>query len=215
VARTQTPLTRDRIVATAVALADADGLAKLSMRSIAAELGVEAMSLYHHVRGKEALLDAMVDVVFGEFHDPVAGGDWRAELRRRSQSGREAMKRHRWAIGLMDSRSTPGPQSLHHHDAMLGCLRGAGFDLEMTGHAFALLDAHLYGFVVQELALPFEGEAELAALGAGILGALPEGELVHFREYTLERALQPGYSFAPEFDWGLDLVLDGLAARVS
>jgi AcrR family transcriptional regulator len=214
-ARTQTPLTRDRIVATAVALADADGLAKLSMRSIAAELGVEAMSLYHHVRGKEALLDAMVDVVFGEFHDPVAGGDWRAELRRRSQSGREAMKRHRWAIGLMDSRSTPGPQSLHHHDAMLGCLRGAGFDLEMTGHAFALLDAHLYGFVVQELALPFEGEAELAALGAGILGALPEGELVHFREYTLERALQPGYSFAPEFDWGLDLVLDGLAARVS
>jgi AcrR family transcriptional regulator len=214
VARTQTPLTRDRIVATAVALADADGLAKLSMRSIAAELGVEAMSLYHHVRGKEALLDAMVDVVFGEFHDPVAGGDWRAELRRRSQSGREAMKRHRWAIGLMDSRTTPGPQSLHHHDAMLGCLRGAGFDLEMTGHAFALLDAHLYGFVVQELALPFEGEEELADLGAGILGALPEGELVHFREYTLERALQPGYSFAPEFDWGLELVLDGLAARV-
>jgi AcrR family transcriptional regulator len=214
VARTQLPLTRDRIVATAVALADAGGLARLSMRSIAAELGVEAMSLYHHVRGKEALLDAMVDVVFGEFHDPVAGGDWRAELRRRSQSGREAMKRHRWAIGLMDSRTTPGPQSLHHHDAMLGCLRGAGFDLEMTGHAFALLDAHLYGFVVQELALPFEGEEELADLGAGILGALPEGELVHFREYTLERALQPGYSFAPEFDWGLELVLDGLAARV-
>jgi AcrR family transcriptional regulator len=208
------PLSHERIVSTAVELADDQGLTGLSMRSLARQLGVEAMSLYHHVPNKEALLDAMVDAVFAELHDPAAGGDWREELRLRSRSGREAMKRHRWAIGLMDSRSNPGPQTLHHHDAVLGCLRAAGFDLPMVGHAAALLDAHLYGFVVQEVALPFQDAAELEDLVETMLAALPEGELVHFREFALGHALQPGYSFGDEFDWGLELVLDGLAARL-
>lgn len=198
----------------AVALADEQGLAGLSMRSLARQLGVEAMSLYHHVPGKEALLDGMVDAVFAELHDPVAGGDWHEELRLRSRSGREAMKRHRWAVGLMDSRSNPGPRTLQHHDAVLGCLRAAGFDLPMVGHAAALLDAHLYGFVVQEVALPFQDAAGLEGLAQGMLDALPEGELVHVREFALGHALLPGYSFADEFDWGLELVLDGLAARL-
>ena len=102
------------------------------------------------------------------------------------------MKRHPWAIGLMDSRRTPGPETLRHHDAVLGCLRAAGFSLALTGHAAALLDAHLYGFVVQELALPFQAEGELAEIGAEILGALPEAELPHFQEFALDHALQPG-----------------------
>ena len=208
-------LTLDRICGTAVEVADRDGLDGLSMRALARALGVEAMSLYHHVPHKEALLDLMVDAVFAEFHDPRPGGDWRAELRERSEVGRAAMKRHPWAIGLMDSRRTPGPQTLHHHDAVLGCLRGAGFSLALTGHAAALLDAHLYGFVIQEVSLPFEGSEELAEIGAEMLPALPEGELVHFREFAVEYALQPDYDFGREFGYGLDLILEGLADRLA
>jgi AcrR family transcriptional regulator len=214
VARTQTPLTRERIVDTAVALADADGLAGLSMRALARELGVEAMSLYHHVPNKDALLDAMVDVVFAEFHDPVPGAAWREELRRRSLTGREAMKRHRWAIGLMDSRTSPAQHALHHHDAVLGCLRESGFPITLVATAFALLDAHLYGFVVQELALPFQGESELAEVVGDVLTAIPAGQLEHFTWFAREHALQPGYDFGDEFEVGLDLILDGLAARL-
>jgi AcrR family transcriptional regulator len=208
-------LTLDRICGTAVELADREGLAGLTMRALARALGVEAMSLYHHVPHKDALLDLMVDAVFGEFHEPRADGDWRAELRERSEAGREVMKRHPWAIGLMDSRRTPGPRTLRHHDAVLGCLRGAGFSLALTGHAAALLDAHLYGFVIQEVSLPFEGSDELAEIGAEMMPGLPEGELVHFREFALEYALQPDYDFGREFGYGLDLVLDGLADRLA
>jgi AcrR family transcriptional regulator len=211
----RTPLTRSRIQATALDLADGRGLAGLSMRALATELGVEAMSLYHHVPGKEALLDGLVDAVFAEFHLPVVGGEWTAEMRARSRSARAAMKRHPWAIGLMDSRRTPGPETLRHHDAVLGCLRAAGFSLPLTGHAVALLDAHLYGFVVQEVSLPFQGGDELAELGAEMLAALPEGGLPHFREFAVGHALLPGYDFGDEFGWGLDLVLDGLAARLA
>lgn len=207
-------LTRDRIVEAAVERADKRGVTGLSMRGVATDLGVEAMSLYHHVPHKEALLDAMVDVVFAEFHSPVVGEDWAEQMRLRSHSARDAMKRHRWAIGLMDSRRTPGFQTLEHHDAMLGCLRAAGFSLALTGHAAALLDAHLYGFVVQEVSLPFENADQLADLGADILGELPEGTLVHFKEFAVEYALAPGYDFGREFGYGLELVLEGLARRL-
>lgn len=206
-------LSREAIVRAAIELADRDGLGAVSMRAVAGQLGVEAMSLYHHVRNKEDLLDGMVDSVFAEFHSPAPGGDWREELRQRSLSAREVLKRHGWAVGLMDSRRNPGLANLRHHDAVLGCLRGAGFPLGLTGHAYALLDAHLYGFLVQELSVAFDGEQDLNALGTQILDALPEGELPHFREFTLEHALQPGYDFGDEFEVGLDLILDGLARR--
>ena len=207
------PLTRDRVVANALALADAEGLSALSMRALAARLGVEAMSLYHHVAGKEALLDAMVDAVFDEIHLPVVGGDWRAELRARSMSGREVMARHRWAIGLMDSRRTPGPATLRHHDAVIGCLRAAGFPLPLVATAAALLDAHLYGFMIQELSLPFDDGEDLAALGAEMLGPEVRAAYPHFTAFAEEHALQPGYAFGDEFAVGLDLVLDALEQR--
>ncbi|MGL5861049.1 MAG: TetR/AcrR family transcriptional regulator, partial [Phycicoccus sp.] len=143
-------LSRDRVVTAALALADDRGLPAASMRAVAARLGVEAMSLYHHVRGRDDLLDGMVDAVFAEIHRPTATGDWRGELRRRSVSGREALRRHPWAAGVMNSRRSPGPATIAHHDAVLGCLRTAGFDLPATGSAVALLDAHLYGFALQE-----------------------------------------------------------------
>ncbi|MGL5819002.1 MAG: DUF429 domain-containing protein, partial [Phycicoccus sp.] len=204
-------LSRDRVVAAALALADGRGLAAASMRAVAGRLGVEAMSLYHHVRGRDDLLDGMVDAVFAEIHRPATGGDWRDELRRRSVSGREALRRHPWAVGLMDSRRSPGPATIAHHDAVLGCLRSAGFDLPGTGSAAALLDAHLYGFVLQELALPFETEGELADVGAEILDDEVAATYPWFTEFARDRAMQPGWSFAPEFEIGLDLVLDAVA----
>lgn len=208
-------LTREAVIDAAVAVADADGLGALSMRTVARQLGVEAMSLYHHVRNKEALLDGMVDAVFAEFHLPRIGGDWVDEMRERSRSGRAVLKRHPWAVGLMDSRRGAGYETLRHHDAVLGCLREAGFSIHLTGHAFALLDAHLYGFMVQELSLPFEGEEDLAELADQIMTALPEGQLPYFREFTLEHALQPGYDFGDEFEVGLELILAGLQERLT
>ena len=204
------PLSRARVVDEAMRLADEDGLAALSMRALAGRLGVEAMSLYHHVAGKEALLDAMVDAVFGELHTPVVGGDWRDELRARSVSGRAVLLRHQWAVGLMDSRRTPGPLNMQHHDAVLGCLAAQGFSLTAAGTAFALLDAHLYGFMAQEVSLPFEGEAELASLAAGVLGPEARAAYPHFTAFAEGRALQPGYSFGNEFEVTLDLVLGAL-----
>jgi AcrR family transcriptional regulator len=196
-----------------VEIADRDGLGALSMRALAAQLGVEAMSLYHHVANKDALLDGMVDVVFGEMHLPRAGEDWATEMRLRSESGRAALTRHRWAIGLMDSRSAPGPENLRHHDAVLGCLRAGGFSVPMAAHAFAVLDAHLYGFIVQELALPFQAEGELEDLADRIMGNLPPDGLPHLVELTVEHVLKPGYAFGDEFGFGLDLILEGLARR--
>ena len=207
-------LTRAGIVAAAVGVADAEGVAALSMRSVGKRLGVEAMSLYHHVANKEDLLDGMVDAVFAEFHAPEVGGAWREEMRARHHSARAVLKKHPWAVGMMDSRRNAGFETLRHHDAVLGCLREAGFSLALTGHAFAVLDAHLYGFLVQELSLAFDGEQDLAELGEQILTALPEGQLPSFREFTLEHALQPGYDFGDEFEVGLELLLDGLAARL-
>ena len=208
-------LTRAGIVTAAVDLADAEGLAALSMRSVAQRLSVTPMSLYNHVANKEELLDGMVDAVFVEFYAPVPGAEWRSELRRRALTAREALKRHPWAVGLMDSRRNAGYATLLHHDAVIGCLREAGFSLRLTGHAFAVLDAHLYGFLLQEVSMPFEPGQDLAELGTQMVAALPEGQLPYFREFTLEHALQPGYDFGDEFEVGLDLVLDGLAERLA
>ena len=208
-------LTRAGIVAAAVELADTQDLAALSMRSVARQLGVMPMSLYNHVANKEELLDGMVDAVFAEFYAPVPGAEWRSELRWRAVTAREALKRHPWAVGLMDSRRNAGYETLVHHDAVIGCLREAGFSLTLTGHAFAVLDAHLYGFLVQELSMPFQPGQDLAELGNQIVAALPEGQLSYFREFTLEHALRPGYDFGDEFEVGLDLVLDGLARRLA
>ena len=207
-------LTRQQVLLAAVELADRDGLASLSMRSLARHVGVEAMSLYHHVANKEALLDGMVDVVFSEMHLPRSDRDWADEMRKRSASGREALTRHRWAVGLMDSRSAPGPDTLRHHDAVLGSLRAGGFPVRLAAHAFAVLDAYLYGFMVQELSLPLPQGTDLAGLADQILASMPADSLPHLAELTREVVLKPGYAFGDEFDFGLELVLDGLARRL-
>lgn len=209
----QAQLSRTAIIEAAILIADSHGLDALSMRSVGKQVGVEAMSLYHHVRNKDDILDGMVDVVFSQYYDPQPGQPWAEEMRKRHHSARAALKRHPWALGLMDSRRQPGPQTLEHHDAVIACLRNAGFSLVLTGHAFALLDAHLYGHMLQELSLPFQTEEELAAVADQIMTSLPPDYIPHFQEFTIKHALAPGYSFGNEFDYGLDLILAGLAQR--
>ena len=205
------PLSRDRVLRTAVALADREGISSLSMRKLGEALGVEAMSLYNHVGSKSDLLDGMVDTVFGEIDLP-SGGDWKAAMRRRAISARQVLRGHPWAIGLMESRTSPGAATLRHHDAVLGCLRRAGFSVELTAHAYALLDSYIYGFALQEASLPFGTGEEAAQVAHQISAQFAAGQYPYLTEMAVEHILQPGYDFGDEFVIGLDLILDGLAA---
>ncbi len=202
-------LTRERVVAAGLALADEAGTEGLTMRRLGDRLGVEAMSLYKHVANKEALLDGMVDAVFSEIDVPDDVG-WRESMRRRAVSAREAMRRHPWAVTFMETRSTPGFATLRHHDAVLGVLRRGGFPVPLAAHAFAVLDAFIYGFVLSERSLPFETAEETATLAESIFAAMPADQLPHLAELTREHVLQPGYDYADEYLRGLDLILDGL-----
>ena len=206
------PLNRRRVLEAAVALADREGVGALSMRKIAQELGVEAMSLYHHVSGgKDAILDGIVDVVFGEIELPPAEVGWREAMRRRAVSAREVLRRHPWATGLMESRSTPGSANLKHHDGVLGILRNAGFPLELAAHAYSLLDSYIYGFAVQEATLPFDTPEETAEVAKEIMAGYPTADAYpYLTEIAVEHVLQPGYDYGNEFLFGLELILDGL-----
>jgi AcrR family transcriptional regulator len=206
------PLTRELVLRAAVALADESGSESLSMRRLGEAVGVEAMSLYHHVANKEDLLDGMIDVVFGEIDLPSPGKDWKTAMRQRAISARQVLSRHGWAIGFMESRSSPGPATLAHHDAVIGCLRGAGFSLELTAHAVSVLDSYIYGFALHERSLPFRTPEQTAELAQDILTAFPADEYPHLAELTAGHVLRAGYDYGNEFEFGLDLVLDGLEA---
>jgi AcrR family transcriptional regulator len=208
-------LTRERVLHAAVAFADARGIESLTMRKLGEALGVEAMSLYNHVANKDQLLDGMVDIVFGEVGLPSGDVDWKTAMRRRAVSARQVLAHHRWAIGLMESRTSPGPATLRHHDAVIGCLRGAGFSVPMAAHAFSLLDSYVYGFALQEATLPFDTAEQTAEVAEMILSGLQPDEYPHLTELAVEHVLQPGYSYGNEFEFGLDLILDGLAATIS
>lgn len=190
-------------------LADEGGLDELSMRRLAGALGIEAMSLYHHVPNKDAILDGMVDLVFEEIELPPRD-DWKPALRRRMTSMREVLVRHRWALRILESRRTPGAATLAHHDAVLGCLRGAGFSVALAAHAYAVLDSYVFGFVHTELALPFQGPDETQAVATAIVEGIPAGMYPHLVELATTRVLAPGYAYANEFPFGLELILDGL-----
>ncbi|GLZ81913.1 hypothetical protein Afil01_67200 [Actinorhabdospora filicis] len=189
----------------AVAYADESGGVP-SMRKIAERLGVEAMSLYHHFRNKDLILDGMVDHVFAEIEPPPPATEWRAALGHHAASMRDVLVRHPWAIGLMDSRGRPGPATLRRHDGVLGLLRANGFPVAGAAHAVSALDSYVYGFVLQELSLPFATAGELDEVASGILDAVGE-EYPHLAELIAHRN---AHSPAVEFGAGLDLVLDGL-----
>ncbi|HSO52005.1 MAG TPA: TetR/AcrR family transcriptional regulator C-terminal domain-containing protein [Actinomycetes bacterium] len=204
-------LSRERVVRAAVALADASRVQSLTMRKLGEALGVEAMSLYNHVANKDDLLDGMVDLLFSEIHLPPTGIDWKTAMRQRAISARQVLSRHPWAIGLMDSRTSPGPATLRHHDAVLGNLRHAGFSIELAAHAFSALDSYIYGFALQEASLPFTTAEETAEVAESIMSGFPAADAYpHLAELVIDHVLQPGYDYANEFEFGLDLILDGL-----
>jgi AcrR family transcriptional regulator len=180
------------------------------MRKLGQALGVEAMALYYHFANKERVLDGIVDLVFGEIDVPAIGADWKAAMRRRAISVRDALARHRWAIGLMESRTNPGPANLRHHDAVIGCLRAAGFDMAMAAHAYSALDAYIYGFALTKMNLPFETTTDIAEMAETMLEPFPLGEYPNLADFITEHAMKPGYDFADEFEYGLDVILDGL-----
>ena len=205
----RTPLSRERVIRGAIAVADAGGLGSLTMRSLARELGVKPMSLYHHVTNKDEILDAITDAVFSEIELPPVGAEWRPAMRDRAISARRALGRHPWATPLMQSRTNPGPATLRHHDAVIGSLRRAGFSVALAAHAFSLLDAYVYGFAIQEANLPFDSETA-PDVAEAIMAQFPRDAYPYLAELTIEHVLQPGYDYGDEFEIGLDLILDGL-----
>ena len=208
----RTPLTRERVLQGAMAVADRDGIAALTMRSLADEVGVKPMSLYHHVQGKEDVLDGIVDLVFAEIELPTPGEPWRPAVRARAVSAREALLRHPWATPLMDSRIDAGPATLRHHDAVVGVLREAGFDVVLGAHVLSLVDAYLYGFCLQEHAMPVATPEQTAVAAAEMSGRLDAERYPHLAAMVAEHVLREGYDYgAEEFEWGLDLLLDAVA----
>ena len=206
------PLSRERVLSAAIDLADEGGIDQLTMRKLGQALGVEAMSLYNHVQNKDDLLDGLIDLVFAEVPLPPTETAWKDAMRLRGVALREALSRHRWAIGLMESRTSPGHATLRHHDAVLGCLFAAGFSMELTAHAYAALDSYIYGFALQEQGLPMEGPEQTAELAEVMLAQFPVDLFPHLAAFTTGHVLIPGYDFADEFEFGLDLILDGLEA---
>lgn len=203
-------LSTQRVVERAIRLADREGVGGLSMRRLAGELGAGAMSLYHYVANKDELLDAMIDVVFQEIELPPDGTDWQSAIRRRATSARQVLARHPWAIGLMESRTSPGPANLRHREAVTACLRRAGFSVVMATHANWLLDSYVYGFALQEAGLPFDTADELAEMTEGVyLPQLPPEQFPHLNE-SAAALVAAGYDPTEEFAFGLDLILAAL-----
>ncbi len=203
-------LSAERVLDGAMALADEIGIDDFTIRKLADALETRPMTIYHHVPSKEAIIDGLIDRVFAEIERPSPDLPWREAIRRRCVSARVALRRHPWAAPLMESRTNPGPETLGHHDAVLGCLFDAGLSLELTAHAYALLDSYVYGFALQEANLPATGGAEMRDLVAAMSVALQDHP--NLLRFSVEHVLQPDYDFTAEFDFGLDLILDGLAA---
>jgi AcrR family transcriptional regulator len=212
--RPRARLTRESVLAAAVQLADAAGVEALTMRKLADKLGVEAMSIYHHVPNKEAILTGLVDNVFAEIELPTTAEGWRVSMRTRALSARDVLVRHPWAVGLMDSRRDPGLATLRHHDAVIGALRAGGFSIAGAAHAFSALDSYLYGFVLQLVSLPFSTSDELTDVADTIVNDMPADQFPHLTEMAIGHAMLPGYSYADEFEIGLDLILDSLERRL-
>ncbi|MGH3072352.1 MAG: TetR/AcrR family transcriptional regulator [Gaiellaceae bacterium] len=215
---------KERIFRTALELADRDGLERLTMRALAGELGVGTMTVYHYMPNKDALVDGMIELVFGEIEVPTTNVDWRTAMRRRALSTREVLNRHRWAVGLMESRTTPGPASLRLHDAVLGCLREAGFSIEQTIQAYSVQDAYIYGFALQEKTVPFddaEGAASVAEAQVKEYAELEEERQLaalaeafpYLAEVVAGHVAEVGFDFGTAFEYGLDLILEALEER--
>jgi AcrR family transcriptional regulator len=202
------PLSRERVLQAALAMADADGLEALSMRNLASALKVEAMSLYNHVANKEEILDGIVDLVAGEIELPAIGGDWRDAMRARARSAHAVLMRHPWATMLFVSRINVGPNMIVYVERTIGCLREAGFSWPMADHAWNTLDAYLYGFTLHRLNFPFD-PAEYAPAAKEFLPLIPPERFPYLNGMSQE-IIAGRHDGVQHLELGLELLLDGL-----
>ncbi len=208
-------LSREKVLDAAIALADRDGIDSLTIRALADSLGTKPMSLYHYVDGKDALLSAMIEAVFAEMELPPVDLPWREAIRRRCVSARESLVRHAWAVPLLESGAAPGPASLRHHEAVLATFGRAGFPLPLMAHAYAILDAFVYGFALQEANVLVQGGEGSAEVAGEIAQAFDPAEYPTLMRLAIEHVMQPDYAFGASFEYGLDLLLDGLEAAAA
>jgi len=204
------PLNRERLLEAAVAIADSEGIEGLSMRRLGRELGVEAMSLYNHVAGKEDLEHGIVEVVLAEIEHPRPGRDWREEIRRTAVSSHAAFVRHRWSCSLLTHGSGISRVRMQWMEAVLGTFRQAGFSPNLTHHAYHAIDSHITGFTLWQVGMPFRTHEELVELAEGFLGRISADEFPYVVEHAEEHIAPPDPAEKPEFEFGLDLILDGL-----
>lgn len=204
------PLSRERVLRAAIVFADEQGIDALSMRKLGRQLGVEAMSLYKHVASKDDLLDGIAELVASEIHLPAPDTEWKTAMRDRAISAREVFSRHPWAVGIMEARANPGPASMRYYDTVIGSLRRGGFTVRMASRAFSLMDAYVFGYAAQEINLPFDSTEDVADIAEAIREQLPANEFPHFTEMILDYVSRPEWNFQEEFEFGLDLILDGL-----
>ncbi len=207
-------LSRARVVQAAIDLADREGIEALTVRALADALGTKPMSLYHYVDGKDAVLGEMVEEVFRQISAPEDALPWKQAVRGRCLSAREVLSRHQWAVPLMESRSEPGPETLQHHEAMLATFARGGLPLPLMAHAYAVLDAFVYGFAMQEANLSVQGGEGSAELAAEISADFDPDQFPHLVRLTAEHVMQPGYAFGDSFEYGLDILLDGIEAAI-
>ena len=208
-------LSRERVIKAAVRVADRGGIASVSMRNVGKKLGVEAMSLYHHVAGKDALLDGLANWVFTQIELPDARKPWRQAMVERARSARGVLSQHPWALGLIESRRVPGPALLRHHEAVVACLRKSGFTPALATHAFSAIDAYIYGFVLTELNLPFQADEGAEGYVDEIQQLLPVDEYPYLVESITELVVGGAFAYADEFEFGLDLILDSLERHLA
>jgi len=202
------PLSKERVLRAALTLVDERGLEALSMRKLAQELGVEAMSLYNHVDNKDDIVASILELVANEIDSPSAGGDWKTAVRRSAISAHEAFSRHPWAARIWMSSPRISDDGMRHADAVLRCLRDAGFSKDLTYHAYHVLQGYALGFTLQELNFPYERE-ELKQLAAKFLREFPAADYPYLAEH-IEQHMEPSDDHQGAFEFGLDLVLDGL-----
>lgn len=204
-------LSRERVLTSAVELADQIGMEAFTIRRLADKLGVGPMTIYHHVPSKEEIIDGMVELVFAEIELPPEDLDWREAMKHRCRSARSVLRKHPWASPLMESRLNPGPANLGHHDAVIGTLRRGGLSIELTAHAYAILDSFIYGFAFEETTLPGEAGEEMTDMADEMMAVFAE-HYPHLAELTSEYVLKPGYDFGDSFEFGLDLIIRGIEA---
>jgi len=202
-------LTRDRVLRAAIDLADARGLEALTMRRLAQELGVEAMSLYYYVASKDEILNAIVDIVEGAIELPSPEADWKSALRRTALSAHDVFERHPWAASLTLSATGSRPARWRYMDAIYGCLRRAGFPADRADHAYHALESHIAGFTLWSAQLQVDAE-ELRELANAFLGSISGDDYPYLVEHVHQHLRERDPGDEGSFAFGLDLLLDGL-----